>query len=284
MKFKDLFSFSLKFLFVNKIRSLLTLLGIIIGVMAVVMVVGISDGGKTLLLEEVQDLGTNLLWIYRSTSLNYSSAENKSKNFLSYTEVQKIKDYKNNIKYFAPVSFFRGEIFFGDNFKNNKEILTVATTPEFFTVRNKKIIYGHNFTLNDLKNKNKVCIIGGGFKNLIFANIKNKKLKPAQIILEGESFTVIGVVEKQQKNIITGDVIDDNSIFIPFTIAEKFLGNDYVDVVYVQAKDFNKISLAEKDLQKFLKSLGKEKIRIIRILTSTRILLPIVCPAFINSP
>jgi putative ABC transport system permease protein len=226
---------ALEQIFSNKLRSGLTMLGVIIGVSIIIVVLAIGEGGKNLIIGELEEIGTNLLWVYRSTQANKGKKEiSRSDAF----EISKI----NNVKKVAPVIFLVGEVATEKKFK---QTLLVATEKEFFEIRKVKLEKGRFFN----NKEEKVCIIGENVnkefscKNNILGNF---------LIIEGEPFKIVGILKKRRKGIIVRDLFDDNSIVIPLKEGSRMINTQIVDVIYVQIKDISKLRNTAKEIEKLL--------------------------------
>lgn len=206
-------------IFSNKLRSGLTMLGVIIGVSAIIVVLAIGNGGKSLIIGELEEIGTNLIWVYRATQAN------KGKKEININDAKEISRI-DGVKKVAPVIFLVGET---ASEKTFKQTLLVATNREFFNIRKVELKEGRIFT--EKEREKKVCVIGDNINKEFF---KGKNLLGDFLIIEGEPFKVIGILEKRRKGLIVRDLFDDNSIIIPLNIGCRMINTEVVDVMYVQ--------------------------------------------------
>ncbi|PIU63409.1 MAG: hypothetical protein COS84_09560 [Armatimonadetes bacterium CG07_land_8_20_14_0_80_40_9] len=234
----------------NKLRSGLTMLGIIIGVAAIIMVIAIGQGGRALVVSELEGIGSNLLWVYRERGYP------PGKKDLTFQDSKAISKLCPSVKRVTPVMFVVGEVLSGEFYENSQETLLVSTVSSFPLVRKSKVEKGRFILPSDLKKGEKICILGEEMGRKAFGE-GNPLGK--DIIIEGEKFTVVGVMKKKKKGIIAQDIIDNESIFIPITTAQKLVNIRIIDLIYVQAKSADLVRKTAKKVTQILEERHKAK-------------------------
>lgn len=166
----------------NKLRSSLTMLGIIIGIASVIVLVGIGTGATSDVQSSVQKLGTNLLTI-TITSNDQSLKYEQMDEILELYNVSEVAPYKS-----VSASVNRGTT-------QTARASIIATTNSYFDIRDVDIENGRKMSLIDMENSSKVCIIGSEISSTLFSLVDpvGQKIK-----LNGDNYTVIGVLASQR--------------------------------------------------------------------------------------
>ncbi|MEM4330387.1 MAG: ABC transporter permease [Candidatus Pacearchaeota archaeon] len=249
MKLSNAFSFSLNFLFHSKIRSFLTIIGIIIGIGAVVMILSITEGAKKQLEERLSSFGADIITITPGFSRarggearffrepSFSSQQTSGKN-LTLKDVLTIKSVEN-VKLVSGEISLRGEI----SYLNKKIITTVRGVDILYwkDLTTEKILAGRYLSPGDEYN----VVIGS---DLIKNSFSNEISLNKKINIEGVSFTVVGITN------------GGNNVYIPIHTARKIFkeeGNEKFDLILVKVEDVQKINeTVNKITSKLLLSRG----------------------------
>ena len=225
---------ALKNLATNKLRAFLTMLGIIIGVSAVILLVALSQGATKQVTEQVQGLGSNLLTVTitgrgTQTTLDY-------KKVMSFAEIPEIGAI-------APV--VSGNVNAG-NGSRHVSVNIEGTNPEYEIVRQHKVQAGRFLLPLDLEYRQKVALLGSSTAQELFglANPVGQYIK-----LEGTPFKVIGLLEEKGS---TMGGSNDDKIIIPFNTAERLLASAGVRSFYVQVASEEKVDVAIAKLEQKL--------------------------------
>lgn len=233
----SIFKEALKNIISNKLRSSLTMLGLIIGIMSVILLVGIGTGATANVTSSVQSLGTGTLTI---------SINSESDTTLKYEQIDDFKKI-NNIEMISPYKNVSGTVSKGTTTSRGANIL--ATIPEYMNVMNLKIEAGRLLSNIDIENMSKVCLIGNNLTDTLFENTKIKDIVGQTISINGDKYTVIGVLTKTGSSM--GNNVDNN-IIIPFTTA-KYLGSDTsINNLYVKVQDEKLIDMTTKQIENYL--------------------------------
>lgn len=229
----------------NKIRSFLTMLGIIIGVANVILVVAVLQGGRNLILDEFGGLGSNL--IYVSTSPDIETA-------VSLTE-EKIKAMSQlpQIVDISPEVYLSTQIRIG---KKEKSIWIMGTLPSFKEIERIKVLKGRGFLSTDLEFQRKVCVIGNKIAKELF---KEKEPIGKEIRIKEINFKVIGVM--QEKRLFGFEKFVGDTFYVPFTTAQKvLLDTKDIYTALIRVKDTHQMDNVILKVKEFLKKRhdGKE--------------------------
>lgn len=234
-KFLNILKGSLKNIVNNKLRSILTMLGLVIGIASVIILVGIGNGTSSQVSSQVQSLGANILTL----SIQSSDAS------LEYSQLDDMQKLMN-VESVAPYKTVSSTVTRGDTTSQRASI--IATTPDYMEVTNLTISSGRLLSQIDLENKSKVCLLGSDIAETLFSlsNPVGQSIK-----INGDNYTVIGVLTAVGSSM--GSNVDD-MIIIPFTTA-KYLGSDTsINSLYIKVSDENKIDMTTSQIEKFIES------------------------------
>lgn len=223
----SIFKEAIKNIISNKLRSSLTALGLIIGITSVILLVGIGNGASRNVTSAVKSLGTGTLTV---------SINSDSETSLEYTQLDDILNI-SGVESVAPYKTVSGTISKGSSSSRGSSIL--ATTPSYFKIMNLGITNGRILSNIDLNNTSKVCLIGTTLASSLFEGVKSKDIVGQSVNIDGEQFTVIGVLTKMGSSM--GNNID-STLIIPFTSAKYLKSDNSINTLYVKVTDENYIS------------------------------------------
>jgi putative ABC transport system permease protein len=235
---------------VNKMRSTLTMLGIIIGVGAVIAMVAVGLGAQSRIEDQITNMGSNLLMVvpgsFTSGGLRFGAG---TRSTLTVGDAKAIAAEIPDVKYVAPSTSGVVQVVFGNQ---NWSTETQGTTPELLDIRNWSIALGRRFTGQEVEGAVKVCILGNTLVENLFGGID----PVGQIVrIKKFPFTVIGVLEPKGQSGMGRD--QDDIVFVPFTTAQKNLfGRDLpgtVRQISVQAKGPEVLKEVEEQIKVLLR-------------------------------
>ena len=255
--FKSLVKMSIISLKINKMRSMLTSLGIIIGVSAVIIMLAVGTGASEKIAKDMESMGSNLLMI-RSASVTSAGVRMGSgtKPTLTLKDAEAIEKMVNGIYAVAPYSSETQQLTYGNQ---NWSTSVAGTTASYLVIRNWEIMSGRNFIPEDIKNTTKVAIIGNTVSTELFGDMDpiNKTIRIGNI-----PFKVIGTLKVKGENGMGMD--QDDLVFIPITTAQKkVFGTDFpgtVKMINVQAQSEEYLASAQEEISELLRKrhhLGK---------------------------
>ncbi len=225
MEIRTITKIALRAIEANKMRSVLTSLGIIIGVAAVIVMLSIGNGAQISLQNEMRSMGTNLIMI-RSGSSTSGGARmgHGSQPTLKNGDANAIEEKVAAIHLASPVVNDSGQIVYGNtNWATN----IVGTDNRYFEIKEWNLAYGRYFTEADLKNANKVAILGQTVVKELFGDMDplGKTIR-----VKGIPFTVIGALTARGQSGPGQD--QDDMIYLPLsTVQKKLSGTQFPDMV-----------------------------------------------------
>lgn len=248
----DLLGVAVDSLRANVLRTSLTMLGIVIGVAAVIAMVAIGAGAESRVQNLIQNLGTNILVVQNGTSMS-SGARGGAGTQPSLTEgdAEAIGREIISVEISAPSVRGVGQLVYGNM---NWSTALQGITPDYFDARNWVIAHGRNFSDVDVRSAAKVAVIGQTVAD---------KLLPGQdpvgqmIRIARVPFTVIGVLQAKGQTPFGSD--QDDILFLPLSTAKKrVIGGrqargDLVANITVKVRDAESIAEAEHDLKELLR-------------------------------
>jgi macrolide transport system ATP-binding/permease protein len=228
----------------NKMRSVLSMLGILIGVASVIAMLALGQGAKKSMSERLASLGTNVLTI-RPGAHHRGGVALESGSVTRFTiEDAKAISRISYVRRVSPVVSGRGQIVYGNENWNTQ---IQGTGTEYEQIKASAPIAGRFFTEEELRRREKVALLGLSVVEELFGNLNpvGKTVKLNRI-----NFRVIGVLP--QKGSGPGGDRDD-VVIIPVTTAMyRVLGKDYVDSISVEVKDISLMDKAEKGIQNLI--------------------------------
>ncbi len=244
------FRIALRALMVNKMRSTLTMLGIIIGVGAVIAMIAVGSGAKARIAEQIASMGSNMLIVLSGSStsggLRFGSGTVPT---LKVDDAKAMVAEIPSIKYVAPSLGGVAQVVFGNQ---NWSTVINGTTPEALYIRDWPIASGRSFTQQDLDGATKVCLLGKTVMENLFGGVD----PIGQIVrIKKVPFTVIGVLASKGQSTYGQD--QDDTIFVPLTTAQKRLfGMQFpgmVRIIAVQARSPEVMNEAENQITDLLR-------------------------------
>ncbi|MBR1598700.1 MAG: ABC transporter permease [Lachnospiraceae bacterium] len=219
----------------NKMRSFLTMLGMIIGVMSLVVLVSIVNGATKSVTDSISSIGTNLLAV--------TIKDNKD-NPLTLEEVEELADYES-VEYTAP--FTTGSA--TAKYKRNSESITLyGTTGAYYDIKGLTLARGRFLKNADVTGSAFVAVINQTAAEEL---IGRTNVAGETISLNGYHFTVIGVLQEEEST--TGNSSDRLEAYIPFTALSKIAGSSReITSFYISSADEKSMDGVENEITKYL--------------------------------
>jgi putative ABC transport system permease protein len=235
---------------VNKMRALLTMLGIIIGIAAVIAMVAIGSGASKMISDQISSIGSNLLLVLPgSTTSGGLRSGSGGAPTLTYDDARAIKAECPSVGEVAPTVRGSGQVVYGNQ---NWSTIIMGTTPEILTVREWPLVAGRNFSQSDVDGATKVCLIGQTIADNLFGDLDpvGKVIRIKKI-----PFTVIGILDKKGQSPQGQD--QDDVIYVPLRTAQrKLFGSQFPNMVgamMIQARNAEVLKKAEEEVTALLK-------------------------------
>lgn len=226
-----------------RVRSILTMLGVVIGIASVILLMSIGTSAERLILNEVQSVGSNLIFVIPGGTPKGSrfSSPASAQGIVVKTLVRADTDALLRdpaIDLVAPEARGQAKIVF----ENNDLTATfIGTTADYFAVRNVGTTRGAKFTERDVDSFNRVLLIGSTLSKNLFGE---RDPVGKTIRLKDIAFRVVGILES--KGVGPGGVDQDNLVIIPISVAQKqLLGIDYYNFLTIQVNDEYAIDFAK---------------------------------------
>lgn len=248
--FKSTLKMAVVSLKINKMRSMLTSLGIIIGVSAVIIMLAVGTGASVKIAKDMEAMGSNLLMI-RSGSVTSGGVRMGSgtRPTLTIKDADAINTYAQGVLAVAPYSSESKQLTYGNQ---NWATSVAGTTASYLGIRNYEIADGRNFIPEDIKNTTKVAIIGNTVATELFGDMDpiNRTIRIGNV-----PFKVIGTLKIKGQSGMGMD--QDDLVFIPITTAQKkVFGTDFpgtVKMINVQAQNAEVLTSLENDIKEILR-------------------------------
>lgn len=250
MTISDLFRETYSAILTNKVRSCLTVLGIVIGIGSVVAMISIGQGAQNQIQSNIEGLGSNLIMVmpgFQRTAGNSVSSGRGAAQTLTQDDAEAIQKEIASIKAVAPELSRRYQITAKGRNTNTNVIGAVASYPE---VRNLEMELGFFVSVQQTNNLSKVAVLGPTSRDDLFG--ENSDPMGQKIRINKINFTVIGVTKSKGGS---GFGNQDDVIFIPLSTAQKFLaGTNSVSSISAQARDSGSMTSIQTQITNLLLS------------------------------
>lgn len=247
MLFSESIQIAIKALLGNKLRSILTMLGIIIGVGAVIAMISIGMGVKQNVTNSIASLGSNMLIVSPgSTNRGGVRSAAGSSEKLKYDDAEAIKKKIKNIDYVSPTVSSSYQIVNGHENWNSS---VYGVTPEYLKIRDLTVGTGSFITQSDINSRNRVAVIGTTVASNLF-DTENPVGK--NIRINNQPYKIIGVLESKGQSSMGQD--QDDVVIVPLTTAqERLMGITYVRTINIQVSSADKIELVQSQVETLLR-------------------------------
>ena len=241
---------ALRALWVNKMRSALTMLGIIIGVSAVIIMLAVGTGVSRKISSQISSIGSNLIIIMPgSTTQGGVRMGGGSQSTLTTGDAEAILRECSAVAAVAPMQFGTAQVVFGNQ---NWSTGIQGTTPGILEVKDCGLSAGRNMSDQDIRSATKVCLLGQTVVDNLFGSMD----PVGQVIrIRKIPFTVIGVLESKGQSLGSQD--QDDTIIVPLSTAQKKLFGrtipGMVRSIMVKARSSEELSVAERQITDLLR-------------------------------
>ena len=247
MLFTELLKMAWRSLAANKLRTFLTMLGVIIGVTSVIALVSVGMGVKKNVVDSISRLGSNML-IVMPGSPNRGGPRGAagSMTTLTFDDAEAIKNKIKNISYVSPTVNGSYQVIYGHE---NWNTTVTGVIPEYVAIQSLEIKNGLFFSQHDVDVRNRVAVIGSTVASNLFGEINpvGKKIR-----VGNAPYTIIGVLNSKGQS--SGGQDQDDVVLIPLTTAqERLIGITYVRSINVQVSDADKMDEVQSNIEKLLR-------------------------------
>ncbi len=255
MNISNLFKIALRAIAANKLRSFLTMLGIIIGVASVIAMLAIGQGSKKSIQANIAEMGSNMIMIRPGQDKGPGGARQDASEMQSL----KLKDYETLVeqsKYLAAISpsvSASGQFINGNN---NTPSSIYGISPDYLEIRQLKVEDGEMFTEDDIKTSAKVCLVGKTVADNLFTNGEDPVGKV--IRYKNIPFRIIGVLKSKGYNSFGMD--QDDMVLAPYTtVMKRILSVTYLQGINASAITEEMTDVAINEVSTLLRSNHKLK-------------------------
>ncbi|MDE7396690.1 MAG: ABC transporter permease [Muribaculum sp.] len=254
MNFINLLKIAVKALSSNKLRAFLTMLGIIIGIAAVITMLAIGQGSKDSIKAQISEMGSNMIMIHPGNmqrgGVRQSSDDMQT---LKIADYEALRDQTGYLSAVSPMVSSSGQMVVGNN---NWPSSIYGVTPEYMSIRKLAVADGDMFTDADIKSAAKVCLVGQTVVDNLFPNGENPIGK---VVRFGKiPFTIIGVLEPKGTNSMGMD--QDDVVIAPYTtVMKRLLAVDYLGSIFASALSEEMTEQATDEITEILRANHKLK-------------------------
>jgi len=243
MKTKSLLTMATGSILKNKMRTVLTMLGIVIGVGAVIVMVAVGNGAQTQIEAQIRNLGTNLIVITPgSTAAGGASQGAQTFNRLTIADADKIKADATLLSAVSPVIVTRTQVITG---KGNWRTEINGVSTDYLAIRDWTVTSGALFSDDDVNAKRKVAVLGATIVNNLFPD---SDPVGSQIQLGHVPFTVVGVLAAKGQT--SSGVDQDDVVLVPYTTAQDRLsGMTFLGQILASAQSPNDMVAAQEEIR-----------------------------------
>jgi putative ABC transport system permease protein len=244
MHFAEVIRVALEAINANKMRSLLTMLGIVIGVAAVITMVALGTGAQRAVQEQIDALGTDVLTVRAGQGWYRGARSGNAK--LTVDEALAVQNESEAIVGVAPEMSSNKQVEFG---RSNANIRITGTTPEFETVNNYSMSVGRFFDARENEGRRRVAVVGGAVPEVLGTTALG--LVGQNISIDNSTFEVVGALEPKGG---TGWFNQDEQIFVPVNTAQfRLIGTDRIGSFNVTIAEGASTTLAMAQIEAIMR-------------------------------
>ncbi len=203
----------------NKMRTLLTMLGIVIGVGAVIVMVAVGNGAQSQIEKQIKSLGTNLIIVMPGATQQGGVSQGAGAfNRLTVEDAEKLKRDGTMLSAVSPVVSTRTQLI---GPQGNWRTLIQGVSPDFLTIRDWQVTSGESFSEADVRSRRTVAVLGATVAKALYPD---GDPVGAQIQIRNTPFTVVGVLAPKGQN--AGGMDQDDVVLVPYTTAQTRLSGN----------------------------------------------------------
>ena len=251
MKWKNLIKVAFKSIIKNKMRTLLTMLGIIIGVAAVIVMVAIGKGAEKRIQDQIASMGTNLITIFPGSMQSRGVRMGPDSGVrLTLDDVERLKKNATLIQAVSPMVRTGAQLIGGSGNWNSS---VWGVSEQYLEIRDWPLISGEFFSAVDVRAQNKVCIIGQTIVKNLFAGEDpvGQQLRVGKI-----PFRIIGILKEKGQGAFGQD--QDDLLIAPYTtVLYRMSGHVHVNQILVRVVSLEQMSQAQAEITSIMRNAHK---------------------------
>lgn len=236
----------------NKMRSFLTMLGIIIGVASVITMLAIGQGSKKSIQDQIASMGSNMLFVMPGNMMTGGVQQGgSSSQHLTIADVNAIRTECDAVVAASPEVRSSGQVVYGNS---NWPTTIYGGGEEYLEIKSWKVVSGRNITDSEAKGSAKVCLVGRTVADELFG----EGVDPTgeTIRFKNIPFKIIGVLEEKGQNSFGQD--QDDVIIAPYTTVQKrILAQTHIQSIQISARSTEESALAQTQVEEVLRSTHK---------------------------
>jgi len=251
MKWKNLIKVAFKSIIKNKMRTLLTMLGIIIGVGAVIVMVAIGKGAEMRIQNQIASMGTNLIMVFPGSMQQRGVHMGPDQGVrLTLDDVDKLKKNSTLLEAISPVVRTGVQVIGGSG---NWSTAVWGVSEEYLKIRDWQMSSGDFFSASDVRAQNKFCIIGQTIVKNLFAN---EDPVGQQLRLRNVPFKISGVLKERGQSAFGQD--QDDMIIAPYTtVYYRLSGEPHIDQILTRATSLDQMDQAQAEITAIMRESHK---------------------------
>ena len=232
------FKLAMKSIWSNKMRSFLTMLGIIIGVASVIILVSLVNAYMSYMTDSFSSMGTNQITVNMINLSSRSVSDEEMYEF--YSEQGEVFDE------ISPMVSIGGTIKHGNDSMTSTSITGVSEA--YLSIKDWELQYGRNLQYGDMTGRHKVCVIGTYVADELYGSAENAYGETLKI--NGYAFTIVGVADQQEDEMEEGGT--DDFVWMPYTRAVKMARNSNINNYVFTVSDLSHATAAKSQIESFL--------------------------------
>jgi len=246
MLFGEIINVALGAIRANKLRSFLTMLGIVIGVGAVITMVALGTGAQKAVQDQIQSLGTDLLSVYAGQSFMHGVARGDRVSLTS-DDALALRSART-LRAVVPEIRRNQQVELGNR---NINVNVTGTTPDYVPVNNYTVEWGRVFSQGDASSRKRVAVLGYAVPEMLGQNAQG--MIGQQITIRGIPFDVVGILK--QKGSSSGWNNPDENILIPLQTAQyRIFGSDRINSITVQVRNSDSMMVSMIEIERIMRS------------------------------
>ncbi|MEW5801093.1 MAG: ABC transporter permease [bacterium] len=237
---------------VNRFRTFLTLLGIVIGVAAVIMVGAAVQSGKSIIFDELQTFGLKSLWVFRSFTDDQPGTTVASGSGIDADDITAIRKSTRQVRRLAPICDQRR--LWAKYVNSYIKIQFIASSPDYEPINNDATSRGRFLITEDLEFRRDVCVIGIKVVNKLFGSEDplGKEIKIGQ-----DKYTVIGILKEKNRDFLAsigsaGGQDANNRIIVPITTYQRKMNTKQIGHIQAEAMSVSSAKPAAEEIKNIL--------------------------------
>lgn len=242
MNFLFAYKMAIKSIWGNKTRSALTMLGVIIGVMAVIVAVGFAQGSMQSVTNKIEGLGSNSI-----TVMILSASEGRE---FTLKDAETLEEQSPYISKISPYIYSQSNVKYGKETKSTK---VFGTDESYLDIQGRKMETGRFISELDIEKNDKVVAIGAAVKNKLFPG---EDAVGKYVKINGTKFLVIGVLESVANGM---EGTNDDAVLMPITVAQRTLKITNVTMFLAEASSSDVIDVATQKIKDYLYNIYKDE-------------------------